>query len=34
MKYINYQVTVTFFGLSSLLLSCFLAGRVAAYFLR
>jgi|688.fasta_scaffold82705_5 hypothetical protein len=34
MKYLTYQVSVTFFGLSSLLLSSFIAGRVAAYMFR
>ena len=34
MKYLTYQVTVTFFGLSSLLLAAFIAGRIAAYMFR
>jgi|GEM_PF-4064480 len=34
MKYLTHQVTVTFFGLSSLLLTSFIAGRIAAYMFR
>ena len=34
MKNFSYNVTISFFGLSSLLLTCFIAGRVAALILR
>jgi hypothetical protein len=34
MKNLNHHVTISFFGITTLLLTCFIAGRVAALILR